>query len=64
MRDSALQPMVNPGVRSLVPAAFTKIENFFANLNVGESPAPTLADMDDDGDLDLLVGLSGSGHVK
>lgn len=43
---------------------FTKVENFFANLNVGQSPAPTLADLDDDGDLDLLVGLSGSGHVK
>ena len=57
-----LQLFENTGTVS--EAAFTKIEDFFGNLHVGESPAPTLADMDDDGDLDLLVGLSGSGHVK
>ncbi len=43
---------------------FVKVENYFAGLAVGASPAPTLADLDDDGDLDMLVGLAEGGEVK
>lgn len=58
----ALQLFENTGTPT--EPVFVKVENFFANLNVGASPAPTLADMDDDGDLDLLVGRAESGEVK
>ena len=43
---------------------FLKFENFFQGLVVGYSPVPTCADLDDDGDYDLLVGLSENGGLK
>jgi len=43
---------------------FEKVENFFSGLNVGASPVADLADVDDDGDADMVVGLSESGLVK
>jgi hypothetical protein len=40
------------------------IDLFFAGLVVGTNPVPTLADLDADTDLDLLVGLSEDGSLK
>jgi len=43
---------------------FQRIDDFFADLDLGNNPVPHLADLDDDGDLDLVVGLSESGEVR
>jgi len=43
---------------------FEKVNGFFDGLQVGMSPVPDLADVDNDGDPDLLAGLSESGTVK
>lgn len=43
---------------------FEKIEDFFAGLAVGQIPVPDLADIDNDGDADMVVGMSESGIVK
>ena len=44
-------------------AEFVEIEDFFSSLAVGSNPVPTLADLDADGDPDLLVGLSEDGSL-
>ncbi|MBW6491522.1 MAG: T9SS type A sorting domain-containing protein [Lentimicrobium sp.] len=51
-------------IGSVTNPEFQKINNFFAGLNVGSNPVPDLADLDNDGDADLVVGLSESGVVK
>jgi len=43
---------------------FEKENGFFSALNVGQNPIPNLADLDDDGDADLVVGFSEGGQVK
>jgi len=43
---------------------FQKINNFFFGLNPGQNPVPDLADVDDDNDLDMVVGFSEDGGVK
>ena len=43
---------------------FVKVENFFAGLDVGSNPVPDFADLDNDGDAEMVVGLSESGIVK
>ena len=43
---------------------FEKIIGFFDGLQVGMNPVPDLADLDNDNDPDMLVGLSESGVLK
>jgi len=52
----------NTGDSSL--AQFMEIENYFQGLSVSSNPVPTFADLDADGDVDLLVGLSESGQMN
>jgi hypothetical protein len=42
---------------------FDEIGGFFGGLSVGSNPVPALADLDADGDDDLLVGLSENGAL-
>ena len=43
---------------------FEKTDGFFGGLQVGSNPVPDLADLDNDGDPDMVVGMSESGVVK
>ena len=43
---------------------FQKVNNFFSGLNAGQNPVPDLADVDNDNDLDMVVGFSEDGSVK
>ncbi|MDD3097986.1 MAG: FG-GAP-like repeat-containing protein [Candidatus Cloacimonetes bacterium] len=43
---------------------FTEVPGLFSSLNDGNYPVPDLADIDADGDLDMIVGFSESGAVK
>jgi hypothetical protein len=43
---------------------FVEDAGFFSGLVAGPNPVPTLADLDGDQDLDMLVGLSESGVLK
>ena len=44
--------------------AFELVSDFFSGVLVGANPIPHLADMDNDDDLDLVVGISESGDVR
>ncbi|MCF7796808.1 MAG: T9SS type A sorting domain-containing protein [Lentisphaeria bacterium] len=51
-------------IGSATTPEFQKVDDFFSGLNVGSIPVPTLSDMDNDADYDLLVGLSEDGSLK
>ncbi len=59
---TGLQLYDNTG--SAAAPEFQIIAGFFGDLDVGTIPVPTLADLDGDGDYDLLVGLSEDGLLK
>jgi len=49
---------------SAASPVFAEQAGFFAGLQCGSNPVPTLADLDADDDFDLLVGLSEDGALK
>ncbi|MDA3813309.1 MAG: T9SS type A sorting domain-containing protein [Candidatus Cloacimonetes bacterium] len=51
-------------IGSVTVPEFQIVNDFFAGLIVGQNPVPDLADVDDDNDLDMIVGLSENGSVK
>jgi hypothetical protein len=58
---SGLQYFENSGDSSQIQ--YTEIEDYFDHLTIYSYPVPTFADLDADGDQDLLVGLSESGQL-
>jgi len=53
---SGLQLYLNTG--HAVAPVFEKVPDFFSGISVSRYPVPDLADVDNDGDLDLLAGLA------
>ena len=45
-------------------AIFEKVNGFFDGLSLAANPVPHFADMDNDGDVDMVIGLSESGAVE
>ncbi len=58
---TGLQLYENTG--SSTAAVFEKVEDFFDGLDLNPNPVPHFADMDNDGDFDMVIGLSESGAI-
>lgn len=59
---TGLHLFLNTG--TIYSPTFVKVNNFFSGLEVGSNPVPDLADLDNDGDAEMVVGLSEDGMVK
>ena len=59
---TGLQLYENTGTSEV--AVFEKVDGFFDGLSLDSNPVPHFADMDNDGDVDMVIGLSESGAVK
>ncbi len=59
---TGLHLFVNIGSES--EPEFVESENYFQAIDCGNNPVPAFADLDSDGDYDLLIGLSEDGKLK
>ncbi|NQT63512.1 MAG: T9SS type A sorting domain-containing protein [Candidatus Marinimicrobia bacterium] len=59
---TGLQLFENTGTS--MAAVFEKVDGFFDGLSLAPNPVPHFADMDNDGDVDMVIGLSESGAIN
>jgi hypothetical protein len=59
---TGLHLFINVG--TTMEPVFNELAGYFSGLTVGSNPVPDLADVDNDGDMDMVVGLSEDGGVR